>query len=148
MWLGCVKSAFFMLAMGMGLSSCESMRSVPSSAPTGSYRLVQFNGSDASSRSFSLILHVNGAFSASFDCAEHFGTWSSGDKLTFSLGASAPRSCSDIDLRSGMPVNTAKSLGSAFFARPTYLWRKNNRRLILKSHNQTFVFESVGATAE
>jgi hypothetical protein len=103
------------------------------------YRLASIDGQAAGDRAFTIAFDRSGGYSASFDCAEHFGRYAVGARLVLEPGATAPGSCDEVDLKTGRPVVRQESFGARFLADQPFAVAGRDGELVLTGRQHRYV---------
>jgi hypothetical protein len=103
------------------------------------YRLASVAGEAAGDRAFTIAFDRSGGYSASFDCAEHFGRYVVGTRLVLEPGATAPGSCDEVDLTTGRPVVRKESFGARFLADQPFAMARRGTDLVLTGRRHRYV---------
>jgi hypothetical protein len=103
------------------------------------YRLVSVDGQAAGDRTFTISFNRSGAYSASFDCSEHFGRYTLASSLVLEPGGTAPGACDEVDLKTGRPVVRRKSFGAQFLNDQPFAVRGLGAELTLTSRRHRYV---------
>jgi hypothetical protein len=103
------------------------------------YRLTSVDGKSAGDRAFTIVFDRSGDYSASFDCAEHFGRYLVGTSLVLEPGGTAPGSCDEVDLKTGRPVARQESFGARFLVDQPFSVVRRGAGLVLTGRRHRYV---------
>jgi hypothetical protein len=103
------------------------------------YRLVSVDGQAAGDRTFTISFDRSGAYSASFDCSEHFGRYTLASTLVLEPGGTAPGACDEVDLKTGRPVVRRQSFGAQFLNDQPFAPSGRGAELALTSRRHRYV---------
>lgn len=103
------------------------------------YRLASVDGQPAADRAFTITFDRSGGYSASFDCAEHFGRYAVGPVLSLDPGGTAPGACDQVDLKTGLPVARRESFGTQFLSDQPFAVSRRGAELVLTGRRHRYV---------
>ncbi|HLL31313.1 MAG TPA: hypothetical protein VK403_09985 [Allosphingosinicella sp.] len=103
------------------------------------YRLASVDGQPAGDRAFTISFDRSGGYSASFDCAEHFGRYALGRRLVLEPGATAPGGCDEVDLTTSRPVGRQESFGAQFLDDQPFSVKRRGAELALTGRGHRYV---------
>lgn len=121
------------------VSGCATQPSGALFDKEASYRLASVDGRPAGERSFTISFAPAGTYSASFDCADHFGRYSPGSRLVLHAGGTAPRGCDEFDLSTGKPVVRKESFGAEFLNDQPFVVVRRGAELVLTGRRHIYL---------
>ncbi|HYW16825.1 MAG TPA: hypothetical protein VE891_11825 [Allosphingosinicella sp.] len=124
----------------LGLSGCVTHTDGTFIDPGTRYRLASVDGRPAGQRGFTISFDRSGGYSASFDCAEHFGRYTLHGRLVLEPGGTAPGACDQTDLKTGGPIPTQESFGAQFLSDQPFVVTRRGERLTLTGRQHAYIF--------